>query len=146
MTTQDFVKDFGAALIILPVIQFIQAVSIAKAFGKVYSYEVDSTQELIALGMSNFVGCFFGGWPVCSSFSRSAVNAMSGTKTPFSGRFGSGFLDLYVLCSGTFTYVNIYQKTNTWFALHTFLTRILMQLKLLSNRSYGHIYSEDPNI
>jgi len=84
-TVPDAMSEFGASLIILPTIQFIQSISIAKAFGKIYNYNVDSTQELFALGMANIVGSFFGGWPVCGSFSRSAVNAMSGTRTPLRG-------------------------------------------------------------
>ena len=85
MTTKDFVERFGASPIVLPIIQLIQSISIAKAFGKLYSYDVDPTQELLALGISNFLGSFVGGWPCCSSFSRSAVKGMSGTKSPFSG-------------------------------------------------------------
>ena len=94
----DFVKGFGASLAILPMIQFIQAISIAKAFAKVYSYEVDSTQELIAMGFANCIGSFLGGFPVCGSFSRSAVNAMSGTRTPFSGLF----IGLILVCDGSY--------------------------------------------
>ena len=89
MTTMDFMKEFGSALIILPVIQFIQAISIAKAFAKIYHYDIDPTQELLALSIGNIVGSFFGGWPVTGSFSGSAVNAMSGTMTPFSSKICS---------------------------------------------------------
>ena len=92
MTFGDFANSFGSGLIILPVIQFVQAISIAKAFGKIYSYETDSTSELIALAMGNIFGSFFGGWPVTGSFSGSAVNAMSGTQTPFSSKLGNVFL------------------------------------------------------
>ena len=94
MTFIDFAQSFSSGLIILPVIQFVQSVSIAKAFGKIYSYETDSTQELIALSCANIFGSFFGGWPVTGSFSGSAVNAMSGTMTPFSSNI---FFFIFVL-------------------------------------------------
>lgn len=87
MTFADFAKDFSSGLIVLPIIQFVQSISIAKAFGKIYNYEIDSTSELIALSCSNMIGSFFGGWPVTGSFSGSAVNAMSGTQTPFSSNY-----------------------------------------------------------
>jgi len=96
MTFNDFAKSFGSGLIVLPVIQFVQAISIAKAFGKIYSYETDSTSELIALAMGNIFGSFFGGWPVTGSFSGSAVNAMSGTQTPFSSVIACGLVFLAV--------------------------------------------------
>jgi len=94
MTFSDFAADFSSGLIILPVIQFVQAISIAKAFGKIYNYETDSTSELIALAMGNIFGSFFGGWPVTGSFSGSAVNAMSGTQTPFSSVLACGLVFL----------------------------------------------------
>jgi len=96
MTFADFAASFSSGLIILPVIQFVQAISIAKAFGKIYSYETDSTSELIALAMGNIFGAFFGGWPVTGSFSGSAVNAMSGTQTPFSSVIACGLVFLAV--------------------------------------------------
>lgn len=86
MTTLNFVEGFGASLVVLPIIQFIQAISIAKAFGKKNKYPVNAAQELLALGLSNFIGSFFGGWPVSGSFSRSAVQSMSGAQTPFTGK------------------------------------------------------------
>ena len=96
MTFSDFEKSFSYGLLVLPVIQFIQSISIAKAFGKIYSYEIDSTQELIALSCANMIGAFFGGWPVTGSFSGSAVNAMSGTQTPFSSKLYLFTLILYL--------------------------------------------------
>lgn len=94
MSFGDFAASFSSGLIILPIIQFVQAVSIAKAFGKIYSYETDSTSELIALSCANMFGAFFGGWPVTGSFSGSAVNAMSGTQTPFSSVIACGLVFL----------------------------------------------------
>jgi len=96
MTFSDFAKSFQSGLIILPVIQFIQSISIATAFSKIYHYETDSTQELIALSCANMFGAFFGGWPVTGSFSGSAVNAMSGTQTPFSSVVACGLV--FVAC------------------------------------------------
>lgn len=92
MTFGDFAKSFSSGLVILPVIQFVQSISIAKAFGKIYNYESDSTSELIALSCANMFGSFFGGWPVTGSFSGSAVNAMSGTQTPFSSVIACGLV------------------------------------------------------
>ena len=49
-------------------------------------YTVDATQELYALGLGNVFGSMFGGYPVTASFSRAAVNAMSGAHTTLSSK------------------------------------------------------------
>jgi sodium-independent sulfate anion transporter 11 len=49
-----------------------------QAFGK----RTDATQEMIALGMGNILGSFFGAMPITSSFGRSSVQNASGVKTP----------------------------------------------------------------
>ena len=85
ISTMEYVKDFGAGLIILPMILFIEDVSIAKALGRQNKYNVDASQELYAVGIGNLFGSLFGGYPVTGSFSRSAVNSMSGAATTFSG-------------------------------------------------------------
>jgi sodium-independent sulfate anion transporter 11 len=59
-------------------------IAIAKAFGRLNGYRVDSNQEIIALGIGNMFGPFFGGYSVTGSFSRSSVKR-SGVKSPFSG-------------------------------------------------------------
>lgn len=47
--------------------------------------KVDATQEMIAIGASNILGSFTSSFPVTGSFSRTAVNAASGVRTPFNG-------------------------------------------------------------
>jgi hypothetical protein len=51
---------------------------------------------MIAIGMSNILGCSFASsFPVTAgSFCRSSVNAASGVRTPFGG-FYTGILNLY---------------------------------------------------
>jgi sodium-independent sulfate anion transporter 11 len=51
-----------------------------QAFGK----RTDATQEMIALGMGNILGSFFGAMPITSSFGRSSFKNASGVKTPLS--------------------------------------------------------------
>ncbi|KAJ1938868.1 hypothetical protein EC988_007462 [Linderina pennispora] len=40
---------------------------------------------MIAIGISNIFGPFFGAYPVTGSFSRTAVNSKAGVRTPFAG-------------------------------------------------------------
>jgi len=48
---------------------------------------VDTTQELLAVGLCNIGNSFFHAYPGSGSFSRSAVNAASGIRTPLGGLY-----------------------------------------------------------
>ena len=101
-------EDFGLSLIVLPTFIFIEQISIARTFAPKFGYNIDTRQELIAIGMCNIVATFFGGWPTGSSFSRSAVNYMSGAQTPFAGKFISkSYLVNWIKFLGNFCFQNI---------------------------------------
>jgi len=61
---------------------FMESISVAAAFARRRKYEVDANQELVALGLANVVGGLFRGYPVTGGFSRTAVNAQAGSRTP----------------------------------------------------------------
>ncbi len=66
----------------IALIAFMESISVAKAVqARHKDYEVDSNQELIALGMSNIVGSLFQSYPITGGFSRTAVNDQAGAKT-----------------------------------------------------------------
>ncbi len=57
---------------------------------------MDANQEILALGIANFMSSFVQSMPVTGSFSRTAVNAASGVKTPF-GSIWTGALVILAL-------------------------------------------------
>ena len=67
------------------VLSILESLSIGRAFGRKFGYEVDNSQEFFALGVANMLGSLFMAYPVTGSFSRTAVNASSGAKTLMSG-------------------------------------------------------------
>ncbi|KAI9358754.1 sulfate transporter family-domain-containing protein, partial [Pilaira anomala] len=81
------------------IILVLEHVAIAKSFGRINNYKIDANQEIIAIGAANIFGSFFGAYPNTGSFSRTAINARSGSRTPFSGIFSAlvVLLCLYVL-------------------------------------------------
>ena len=81
-------ETYGSGLIVVPLISFMEAIAIAKAFSRISSYKIFPTQELIALGAANIMSSFVSAYPVTGSFSRTAVNNQSGVKTPLSGMIG----------------------------------------------------------
>ena len=79
--------DFWALLpsaIIISLVGFMEAISIAKAMAAKTKDRIDPNQELIGQGLGNIVGSFFQSYPSSGSFSRSAVNLNAGARTGFS--------------------------------------------------------------
>ncbi|XP_068214134.1 sodium-independent sulfate anion transporter-like isoform X2 [Palaemon carinicauda] len=79
----DMLSDLGAGVPIIPLISILESIAIASAFAG--SKTIDATQEMLALGFCNLAGSFVQSMPVTGSFSRTAVNATSGVKTPAGG-------------------------------------------------------------
>jgi len=70
--------------IIISLVGFMEAISIAKAMAAKTKDRIDPNQELIGQGLGNITGSFFQSYPSSGSFSRSAVNLNAGAKTGFS--------------------------------------------------------------
>ncbi|MFV2004648.1 MAG: SulP family inorganic anion transporter [Gammaproteobacteria bacterium] len=70
--------------IIIAMIGFMEAISIAKVMAAKTKNRIDPNQELIGQGLGNILGSFFQSYPSSGSFSRSAVNLDAGAKTGFS--------------------------------------------------------------
>ncbi|KAJ2552617.1 hypothetical protein EV175_003247 [Coemansia sp. RSA 1933] len=72
---------------IAPVIMVmvIEHISISKSFGRANNYTINPNQELIAIGITNIFGPFFGAYPINSAFSRTAINSKAGVRTPLAG-------------------------------------------------------------
>jgi len=70
--------------IIIAMVGFMEAISIAKAMAAKSKDRIDPNQELMGQGLGNIFGSFFQSYPASGSFSRSAVNFNAGAKTGFS--------------------------------------------------------------
>lgn len=70
-----------SAAIVISLVGFMEAISIAKAMAAKTKDRIDPNQELIGQGLANIVGSASQAFPVSGSFSRSAVNLNSGAKT-----------------------------------------------------------------
>ncbi|AQZ09707.1 hypothetical protein BZL39_A06420 [Zygosaccharomyces parabailii] len=95
-------SDIPASIIVL----LLEHISIAKSFGRVNNYKVVPDQELIAIGATNLVGTFFHAYPATGSFSRSALKAKCGVRTPLSGAVTGSCVILALYClTGAFYYI-----------------------------------------
>jgi sulfate permease, SulP family len=77
---------FSAALVIA-LVGFMEAISIAKAVAARTKQRLDPNQELIGQGMGNLVGSFSMSYPTSGSFSRTAVNMNMGATSGLSSVF-----------------------------------------------------------
>lgn len=80
----------GATMIAM--ISFIESLSIAQATALQQRSQLNSNQELIALGLANISAGVTSAFPVTGSLSRTVVNADAGAKTPMAGILSSIFI------------------------------------------------------
>jgi SulP family sulfate permease len=91
MQMPDFSMEMMTTLftsaIVISLVGFMEAISIAKAMAAKTKDRIDPNQELIGQGLGNIAGSFFQSYPASGSFSRSAVNLGAGAKTGMSSVF-----------------------------------------------------------
>ena len=83
--TSDIVSSFASEIPAAAIVLLIEHIAISKSFGRVNNYTINPSQEFIAIGISNLLGPFLGGFPATGSFSRTAIKAKCGVRTPFAG-------------------------------------------------------------
>ncbi|CAK8675131.1 sodium-independent sulfate anion transporter-like [Clavelina lepadiformis] len=102
----ELLEALGSGLAVVPLMAFLESVAIAKAFGRKNRYKVDPSQELLTVGVSNFLSSFVSSYPITGSFGRSAVNAQSNVMTPMGGVFtGTVVLLALQFLSDAFQYI-----------------------------------------
>jgi SulP family sulfate permease len=79
--------DLFTSAIVISLVGFMEAISIAKAMAAKTRDRIDPNQELIGQGVANVVGSLTQSYPVSGSFSRSAVNLNAGARTGMSSVF-----------------------------------------------------------
>ena len=65
----------------IAIVAFAITVSLGQLFAKKHDYEVDSNQELLAMGASNIIGSFMSSFVSTASLSRSLVQETAGCVT-----------------------------------------------------------------
>jgi sulfate transporter 4 len=109
------IKDFGAVIttaLSITIIGFMESIAIAKSLAAKHKYELDSSTELIGLGVANFVGSMFQAYPVTGSFSRSAVNDQSGARSGVSGMITALLVGMVLLFL-----TDVFEYMVSWFRL-----------------------------
>ena len=84
------------AAVALTLFALTEAVSIARSLAIRSGQNLDSNQEFIGQGLSNVAGSFFSAYVATGSFNRSALNYLSGARTPLAAVMAGGLLMLMV--------------------------------------------------
>lgn len=94
------------AALIITVVGYAESIAVAKTYARRNRYEVDPNQELVALGASNVAAGVLSGQPVTGGFSRTAVNATAGARTPLASIVSAILIVLVLLvATGLFTHL-----------------------------------------
>lgn len=83
----DMMMALFSGALVISLVGFMEAISIAKAMAAKTRERIDPNQELIGQGIANIAGSFGQAFPVSGSFSRSAVNINAGARTGLSNVF-----------------------------------------------------------
>ncbi|MCH7313335.1 sulfate permease [Acinetobacter sp. ANC 3882] len=81
----DLVQQLLPSAFMIAMISFVESLAIAQATALQKRDDLNSNQELIALGLANIAAGINSGFPVSGSLSRTVVNTDAGAKTPMSG-------------------------------------------------------------
>lgn len=76
--------SLATTAMIIGLLGFVEAISIAKAMAAQTRQRLSANQELVGQGLANISSGLFSGYAVSGSFSRSAVNFAAGAVTGFS--------------------------------------------------------------
>jgi sulfate permease, SulP family len=85
-----------SSALVISLVGFMEAISIAKAMAAKTKQRIDPNQELLGQGISNVIGSLSQSFPASGSFSRSAVNLNAGAVTGLSNVF-AGLIVLVTL-------------------------------------------------
>ena len=85
----DLVQKLLPSAFIIAMISFVVSLAIAQATALQKRDDLNSNQELIALGLANIAAGINMGFAVSGSLSRTVVNSDAGAKTPMSGVMSS---------------------------------------------------------
>ncbi len=75
------IKSLLSYAVIIAILGFMEAISIAKTMAAKTGARLDPNQELIGQGLGNIAGAFTQSYPTSGSFSRSALNLGTGATT-----------------------------------------------------------------
>ncbi|HTY15659.1 MAG TPA: sulfate permease [Methanoregulaceae archaeon] len=103
VSLQDTEAVFPLALALF-LLSYVELTTITRMYAKNHRYDIDTNQELLALGASSVGTGFFQGFPIAGSFGKSAVNDRAGALSPLAGAIAGLVIILVVMFLTGFLY------------------------------------------
>ena len=95
--SRDSILALLSSAFVIALVGFMEAVAMSKAIATKTRERIDPNQELIGQGLANITGSISQSYPVCGSFSGSALNLDAGAKTGLASLFNGLFVMLTLL-------------------------------------------------
>uniref|UniRef100_A0A8K9X3B2 SLC26A/SulP transporter domain-containing protein n=1 Tax=Oncorhynchus mykiss TaxID=8022 RepID=A0A8K9X3B2_ONCMY len=86
---------------VVGIVGYALNISLGKIFGQKHGYNVDSNQEMVAIGLCNIVGGFFQCHAIAASPSRTLLQDSTGGKTQVVGLISSVLVLIFILQLGS---------------------------------------------
>ncbi|XP_077868452.1 prestin-like [Saccoglossus kowalevskii] len=95
-----YLTDLIGAAFPIAIVAYAIAVAMASLFAQKKNYKIDSNQELVAAGTTNFVCSFFSCYPASGAMARSLVQDSSGATSQIAGLVNSALMLVVLLWIG----------------------------------------------
>lgn len=102
LPTFELLHLVAADSIAITMVSYTVTISMALIFAQKLNYQINSNQELLAMGLSNIVGSFFSCMPVSASLSRSLIQQTVGGRTQLASVVSCAILLTILLWIGPF--------------------------------------------
>ena len=93
----DLISQLSTGALAVGAIGLVESAAISRSIAAQSGQHPDSNQEFIGQGMANLFSGFFSGYSVSGSFTRSAINYDSGSRTRLSSIFSGLFVMIAML-------------------------------------------------
>lgn len=87
LVSGDLLFRLATGALAIAAIGLVEATSSARAIAAKSGQRLDTDQEFFGQGLANVLAGFFSGYPVSGSFTRTAINYSSGSRTPLANAF-----------------------------------------------------------
>lgn len=88
----ELITQLSPGALAIGAIGLVQTAAITHSIATQTGQRLDSNQEFVGQGLANAAAGLFSGFPVASSFSRSAINLESGARSPLAAVFSALFV------------------------------------------------------
>ncbi|XP_057331229.1 prestin-like isoform X5 [Microplitis mediator] len=102
LPTIELIGNVMVDCIAITMVSYTVTLSMALIFAQKLHYDIDSNQELFAMGLSNIFGSMFSCMPVSASLSRSLIQQTVGGKTQIASIISCSILLIILLYIGPF--------------------------------------------